>query len=86
VVRIAEELAQNANAEFAGALLRPHASLLKRQGKLTDDGQAVLEATRRAGYDLVKKGGIDPETLEAIARPLISQDQYRRTLNERLPG
>jgi multimeric flavodoxin WrbA len=86
VVRIAEELAQNASAEFAGAVLRPHATLIKRQGELTAEGQAVLKETQKAGYDLVNKGRIDPETLEAIARPLISQDQYRRTLNERLPG
>jgi multimeric flavodoxin WrbA len=86
VVRIVEELARNASAEFAGAVLRPHATLLKRQGELTQDGRAVLEQTRRAGYDLVKRGAIDPETLEAIARPLISQEQYRRILNERLPA
>jgi hypothetical protein len=86
VVRIAEELAQNAGAEFAGAVLRPHATLLKRQGKLTKDGQAVLKETHQAGYDLVNKGRIDPRTLEAIARPLISQEAYRRSLNERLPG
>ena len=73
-------------AEFAGAVLRPHATLLKRQGELTEDGQAVLKETRKAGYDLVNKGGIDPQTLEAIARPLISQKAYKRILNERLPG
>ena len=36
VVRIAEELARDAGVEFCGALLRPHASLMKKKGEVTE--------------------------------------------------
>ena len=74
VVRITEELAKDASVEFAGAVLRPHAFLMKEKGKLTKDGEAVLNAVKRAGYELIKEGGMNKETLERISRPLISQE------------
>lgn len=79
VVRIIEQLAEDASVEFAGAVLRPHAGLMKAKGELTHDGQAVLDAVRKAGYELVKEGVMARETLAAISRPLISQeDLWRR--------
>jgi multimeric flavodoxin WrbA len=81
VERIAVELAENASAEYAGSVLRPHAPLLRRGG---EGAEAVLEATRQAGYDLIRYGAMAAETLEAISRPLISQEAYRLHLNERL--
>jgi multimeric flavodoxin WrbA len=82
VVRIAEELAEDASVEFSGAVLRPHAFLMKQGGELTADGQAVLEAARKAGHELVTEGRMAEETLEAISRPLISEDELRRRYNE----
>jgi multimeric flavodoxin WrbA len=82
VVRIAQELAENAGVEFAGAVLRPHASLMRAHGELTSDGKAVLEATRRAGCELAQEGEMSDETLEAISRPLVSQEDLRRMLNQ----
>lgn len=84
VVRIAEELAEDMNVEFAGAVLRPHAFLMKEDGELTGDGEAVVKAVRRAGYELVKEGGMDQETLERVSRPLISEEELRRRYNEAL--
>ena len=84
VVRIAEELAEDASVEFAGAVLRPHAFLMKEQGQLTEEGEAVLNAVRRAGYQLVNDGVMSEETLEAISRPLISEDELRRIYNQML--
>lgn len=81
VVRIAEELAENANVAFAGAVLRPHAFTMQGQEGLTADGEAVLDAVRRAGTELVDEGAMRPETLEAISRPLISQEELRRRYN-----
>jgi multimeric flavodoxin WrbA len=81
VVRIAEELAEDASVEFAGAVLRPHAFLMKTEGALTEDGEAVVNAARRAGYELVSDGAMSRETLEAISRPLISEDELRRRYN-----
>ena len=75
VVRIAQELAADASVEFAGAVLRPHAYSMKEKGELTPDGQAVLNAVRRAGHELVKEGVMAQETLAAISRPLISQEE-----------
>ena len=82
VVRIVEELAEDASVEFAGAVLRPHASFLKQRGELTPDGVAVLDAVRKAGYELVKEGAMTKETLALISRPLISQEELWRRYNE----
>ena len=83
VVRIVEELAVNASTvEYAGAVLRPHAFLMKSEGELTKDGQSVLDAARRAGYELVKEGAMSKETLEAVSRPLISEEELRRRYNK----
>lgn len=78
VVRIVEELAENAGAKFAGAVLRPHASLMRQEGELTQDGTAVLNAVRKAGYELTKEGVVTEKTLEEISRPLISQEGFWR--------
>ena len=84
VVRITEDLAKDASVEFAGAVLRPHAHLMKEKGELTQDGEAVLNAVQRAGYELVKEGVMTKETLETISRPLISQEEFWRRYNKAL--
>jgi multimeric flavodoxin WrbA len=84
VVRIIEELAEDASVEFAGAVLRPHAHLMKEKGELTQDGEAVLNTVRRAGYELLKEGAMTKETLERISRPLISQEELWRRYNKAL--
>lgn len=84
VVRIIEELAEDASVEFAGAVLRPHAHLMKEKGELTQDGEAILNAVRRAGYELLKEGVMTKETLETISRPLISQEELWRRYNKAL--
>ena len=81
VVRITEELAKDGSVEFAGAVLRPHAFLMKRKGEVTKDGEAVLNAVKRAGYELIKKGKMNKEILEAISRPLVSEEELRRRYN-----
>jgi multimeric flavodoxin WrbA len=75
VVRIVKELAEDASTEFAGAVLRPHADAMRAGGKVTRDGQAVLDAVRRAGNELIKEGRMDQETLKTISRPLISEEE-----------
>ena len=79
VIRIVRELAENASVGYAGALVRPHAFIMKKNGKLTTDGSNVLEAARRAGYELVKKGRMSKKTLYEVSRPLVS----RMDLNNR---
>lgn len=84
VVRIAEELAEDASVEFAGSVLRPHAFLMGREEQLTEEGEAVLSAARRAGHELIKEGMMSKEALEAISRPLISEDELRDRFNQML--
>jgi len=84
VVRIIEELARVASVEYAGAVLRPHAFLMKKEGELTQDGAAVLRAARRAGYELVKEGAMNENTLEAVSRPLVSEEELRESYNRML--
>jgi len=82
LVRITEELAKDASVEFAGAVLRPHAHLMREQGELTKDGQAVLTAVERAGNELAKEGVISTGILDAISRPLITQEQLWQRYNK----
>lgn len=82
VTRIVEELAADAGAEFAGAVLRPHAFLMKSNGILTGDGKKVLNAAKNAGYELAKEGAMRNDTLDIISRPLISQEELRQMYNE----
>ena len=84
VTLIAEELSKNTNVEFAGAVLRPHAFLMKKKGKLTKDGEIVLNTVKRVGYELIKEDRMNKETLEAISRPLISEEELRRLYNDEL--
>jgi len=84
VVRITEELAKDVSVELAGAVLRPHAFLMKEKGKLTKDGEAVLNAVKRAGYELIKEGKMNKETLETISRPLVSEKELWRRYNDEL--
>lgn len=76
VVRIVKELAEDASTEFAGALLRPHASEMFSQGAISVDGQIVLDAAKQAGIDLIQRGKINQETMEVISHPLVSRELY----------
>ena len=82
VVRIVEELAEGASVEFGGAVLRPHAFMMKADGVFTQDGETVLNAVRRAGNDLVSYGEMDHETLEIISQPLISEEELIHRYNQ----
>ena len=84
VERIARELGEDASVEFAGAVLRPHAYLMKENGALTEEGKAVQEAARSAGYELVKEGRMKQETLDKVSRPLVSQEEFRLRSNQDL--
>jgi len=76
VLRIVKEFTEDASVEFAGAVLRPHSPMMRRAGKITADGQSVLNAVKQAGIQLVKLGKIEQETLSQISRPLIPLEEY----------
>ena len=76
VLRIAKELAEDINVEFAGALLRPHSYALARKNPMTDK---VLDAAKEAGRELVAKGRMPKSLLASVARPLVSEDDLTKT-------
>ena len=73
---IVEEFAAVANVSFGGAILRPHAHLMVKDGQLTKNGQAVIQEIRLAAQELVESGDFRAETLEKISQPLISKEAY----------
>ena len=81
VAHIVEELAANAGVAYAGAVLRPHAFTMRNRGDVTENGRAVLDAARRAGFELAKDGQMRAETLEAVSRPLIAEEELRERYN-----
>lgn len=84
VVRVVEELAQNTNVEFGGAILRPHAFLMKTDGKVNKEGNKILNAVKNAGCELIQNGQMNQETLDFISHPLISEEELRRRYNQLL--
>jgi multimeric flavodoxin WrbA len=75
-----KSLCRNANREFAGALLRPHAGSLDA---LVKAGFAVdvIEAAKSAGKQLVTTGKIAPETLTTVSRQLLPMEIYMDAAN-----
>jgi multimeric flavodoxin WrbA len=76
VLRIIKELAEDADAEFAGALLRPHASFMT---EYKEKAEKIFAAAKQAGYQLVKEGRMSKDLLKAVSQPLISEDKWRGT-------
>lgn len=79
VVRIAEEFAKNAGIEFAGAVLRPHAHLMRVN---KEKAGIIVNALKQAGFQLVKEGRMVGEILETISQPLISEEELRQLYND----
>lgn len=77
VLRIVKELAKTLNVEFAGALLRPHFWAMAEN---KEKAEKIFEAAKQAGNQLVKKGRMSKDLLEAICQPLVSQEEWRRRL------
>ena len=79
VVRIAEELAKDCGVEFVGPVLRPHAYLLAQE---SEKSQAVRDALRKAGLELVQSGSVSRSLLDVIGQPLVSEEAYRQSQND----
>jgi hypothetical protein len=73
VLRIAKEFAKDVNAEFIGAVLRPHASLMTENKEKAEE---IFEASKQAGYQLIKEGKLSKELLKVIGQPLISEEKW----------
>jgi len=77
LLRIVEEMAKDMGCEFAGAVLRPHAYLLRQESEIT---KKIVDAVRRVGSELVNSGVMPKDLLETICQPLISEEEYRNDL------
>jgi len=72
----------NVSREFVGALLRPHgpalSGLIKFNWPVFSSVlyKDVLEAAKKAGYQLMKEGKISPKVLEKISRSLLPRAAY----------
>ena len=76
LVDIVREFTETASVEFAGAVLRPHAYHMKKDGVLTGPGKSVVQAVKQAGFELVHNGKMEEDTLKKISRPLIAEPRY----------
>jgi multimeric flavodoxin WrbA len=79
LLRIVEEISKDVDCEFTGAILRPHAYLLKRNSEKT---KQVNNAVRQVGSELVKNGIIQDNLLKIISQPLISEKEYTTALTK----
>jgi multimeric flavodoxin WrbA len=69
------------NREFAGALLRPHGTAIRRQiidGTIDD----IFDAAKEAGRQLVVDGRMSPETVKVVSRELLSLEQHVQGSNQ----
>jgi multimeric flavodoxin WrbA len=66
------------NSEFAGALLRPMAEGMNEMIKAGETGrvEAIFQAAKDAGRQLVKEGKISEETQMLVSRELMPRDAY----------
>jgi multimeric flavodoxin WrbA len=79
VVQFVEHMAKDANVEFSGAVLRPHAFLMDKYKEKADE---ILSATKKAGTQLIKEGKMSEDTLEVISQPLESEKNLRGWYNK----
>jgi len=73
---------ENPAREFAGALLRPHADLLRplmAEGVPLND---IFEAAKEAGRQLVGDGKMTPETLTTVSRELMPLEMFLQSTNQ----
>ena len=75
-------ICKNADREFAGALLRPHGTVIKRMLQRNMSVDDIFNAANEAGRQLVDCGQMSAETLKAVSRQLMPLEQYRQGANQ----
>jgi multimeric flavodoxin WrbA len=73
---------KNANAKFAGALLRPHGEVLRTMLEMGAPVKDVIDAAKEAGRQLIRDGEMSPETLKTVSRELLPRDMYMQLVNQ----
>jgi multimeric flavodoxin WrbA len=74
--------AKNANAQFAGALLRPHGEALRPMLEMGAPVKDILDSAKEAGRQLVRDGKMLPETLMKVSRELLPKEAYIQMVNQ----
>jgi len=78
-----KSLAKMMQAEFLGALLRPHGVLLEMLEKhMPDKVTAVYEAAHQAGKQLAQQGRISAELEAEVAKELLPRDAFVKAMND----
>jgi NAD(P)H-dependent FMN reductase len=67
---------------FAGALLRPHAGVIKPMLKMQADIGDIFTAAETAGQRLVRDGEMDDDALQTVSRELIALDDFVASANQ----
>jgi multimeric flavodoxin WrbA len=75
VTMIVKELALNGGVEFSGALIRPHAHLMKDEHGFTNESRPIIELLRKTGFDYASTGKISQVCFDAISQPLLSHSE-----------
>ncbi len=73
---------RNVDADYLGALLRPHALALEAMERLGSPATQVADACRQAGRQLAADGRIDPALLDEISQPLVPVEMYLQGVND----
>jgi multimeric flavodoxin WrbA len=81
LVSQARDVTRSHHRRFAGALLRPHGLALRFMQANGVDVRDVLEAAHTAGVELATSGTFGDDTLRAVSRPLLSQEDFVAMMN-----
>jgi len=71
-------------AEYAGALLRPHACAMKPPFAKEKPIREILDAAREAGRDLVRVGSISQQKLDRVSCEIMSKEDYVQIFNRQI--
>lgn len=70
-------VAKQLDMEYIGALLRPAGMVLDTVAQSQPEKiEAIYEAMRKAGYEVVAHGKMSPQTLEIAAQEIITPKEY----------
>lgn len=72
-------------AEFAGALLRPHADIMKPMMEAEEGRklvESIFQSAKDAGRQLAQEGRINEKTLQKVSQELMPRDAYYQAAKE----
>jgi hypothetical protein len=74
-------LCKKIDVEFGGAVLRPRSGIYQDMLEKDNSVSDIIDAIRRAGFELIKSGIIRAETLGIIGRPLVLKNEFLSIYN-----